>query len=223
MTFIKERPFNSLQEDPSWDTDTWLSIAQDGTAPKSPSNALRFTFPTGFTGGGSSNGHTGTASIGNYRVLYISYWAKYSANWYGHESGINKQCYVWKGGAYTPFVMEAEGTGTGPLTPRIGLQRMIVGDGWYPPNIDPSARFTRGSWFHVEIVITGNSAGTADGSMDLYLNGAHITSASRLQWSADATTWGVFEIYPVWGGVGTITVPSTMTFDWDHVYLSGKN
>jgi hypothetical protein len=26
----------------------------------------------------------------------------------------------------------------------------------------------------------------------------------------------------VWGGVGDV-VPSTMTVDWDHVYMSGKN
>ena len=46
MTFIDERPFNSLAEHaapyfPAWDTDSWLTIEQDATAPKSPSSVLR--------------------------------------------------------------------------------------------------------------------------------------------------------------------------------------
>jgi uncharacterized protein YjdB len=226
MTLIDERPFNSLNEhaapnNPAWDTDNTLSIVQDPTAPKSPSGVLRNTFPTGFTGGGSAGGHAGVLLAGNYRVLYISYWAKYSANWYGHETGINKHVYAWAGD-YPPFVMEADGSGTGPLRPRPALQRMISGDGMYTNNLVPSAVIPRGAWFHIEIVLNGNTSGTANGSMDWWLDGVHVGSVGGLQYTSGTTAWNVFEMYPVWGGVGTITVPSTQTLDWDHVYLSGK-
>jgi hypothetical protein len=226
MTLIDQRPFNSLQENasphsPAWDTDNSLSIVQDPTAPKSPSSVLRATFPTGFTGGGASSGHAGVPFGGGYRVLYISYWAKYSANWYGHETGINKHVYAWADG-YPPFVMEAEGVGTGALRPRPALQRMIKGDGMYTNNLVPAAVIPRGVWFHIEIVLNGNTSGTANGSMDWWLDGVHVGSVSGLQYTSGTTAWNVFEIYPVWGGVGTRTVPATMTFDWDHVYLSGK-
>jgi uncharacterized protein YjdB len=222
MTRVAERSFNAVQESP-WDTDSQITVVQDATAPKSPSSALRFTFPTGFGGGGNSNGHTGLAFGGNYRILYISYWAKYSANWYGHETGINKQAYAWVTAGYTPFVMEAEGTGSGSLRPRPILQRMIRGDGNYSPNLVPGAVFPRGAWFRVEIVLTGNTSGSANGAMDLWLDGVKVGSWGGLQWTSGTTAWNVFELYPVWGGVGSISVPSTMTWDIDHTYLSGKN
>jgi uncharacterized protein YjdB len=221
MTMIADRPFNSLQENP-WDTDNTLSIVQDPTAPKSPSSVIRVTFPTGFAGG-SSNGHTGMQWSGGQRILYASYWMKYSSNWWGHNTGINKQAYAWvnEGGGYTPFVMEAEGSGSGPLKPRPILQRMIVGDGNYEPNLVPNATITRGQWFHIEVVLTGNTSGSANGAMDIYLDGVHVTSVGGLQWTNGTTAWNIFELYPVWGGIGDV-VPATMTADWDHVYLSGK-
>jgi len=148
---------------------------------------------------------------------------KYSSNWTGHNTGINKQAYAWvtEGGGYTPFVMEAEGSGTGPLKPRPILQRMIKGDGNYEPNLVPNATITRDQWFQIEIVLTGNTSGTANGSMDIYLDGVHVTSASGLQWTNGTTSWNIFELYPVWGGIGD-TVPATMWAQWDHVYLSEK-
>jgi uncharacterized protein YjdB len=220
MTVINERAFNALQESP-WDTDNTLSIVQDASAPKSPSSVIRVTFPGGFSGG-SSNGHTGMTWGSGQRVLYASYWMKYSSNWWGHNTGINKQTYAWVTAGYTPFVMETEGYGSGPLKPRPILQRMIVGDGNYEPNLVPNATIPRGTWFHIEIVLTGNTSGTANGAMDIYLDGVHVTSVGGLQWTTGTTGWNVFEIYPVWGGIGD-TVPSTMTADWDHIYLSEKN
>jgi hypothetical protein len=95
-------------------------------------------------------------------------------------------------------------------------------DGVYKPNLVPTARFTRGQWYHVEIVLNGNSSGSADGSVDWWLDGVHVGSKSQLQFTSGATTWGIFELMPVWGGI-TDVVPATMTLDWDHVYVSGKN
>jgi len=222
MTLINERAFNTQQESP-WDTDNSLSIVQDPTAPKSPSSVLRATFSAGFAGG-SASGHTGMTWSGGQRILYARYWMKYSTNWWGHNTGINKQAYAWvtDGGGYTPFVMEAEGVGSGTLKPRPILQRMIRGDGNYEPNLVPGATIQRGQWFQIEIILTGNTAGTADGAMDIYLDGVHVTSVGGLQWTNGTTAWNVFELYPVWGGIGD-TVPATMWLDWDHVYLSKKN
>jgi len=220
MTLINERAFNTLQESP-WDTDNTLSIVQDATAPKSPSSVLRATFPAGFAGG-SASGHTGMTWSGGQRILYARYWMKYSTNWWGHNTGINKQSYAWVTAGYTPFVMETEGTGSGPLKPRPILQRMIRGDGNYEPNLVPNATIQRGVWFQIEIILTGNTSGTANGAMDIYLDGVHVTSVSGLQWTTGATAWNVFELYPVWGGIGD-TVPATMWCQWDHVYLSKKD
>ena len=223
MTLIDERPFNSLNEhaapySPAWDTDTNLTIVQDATAPKSPSNVLRWTYPAGFAGG-SAPGHTGTAHSGQ-RVMYISYWGKLSTNFWGHLTAVNKQLYEWANGSNV-FYFEARGVGSGTLRPSICLQGTLT-DGNYSPNLVPTAEIIRGQWYHVEIVLTGNSSGTADGSVDWWLDGVHVGSRTSLQFTSSATSWGIFEFTPVWGGV-TDNVPATMTFDVDHVYLSGKN
>jgi hypothetical protein len=218
MALLKQRAFNSLQEDASWDTDNSLSIVQDANAPKSPSNVIRGTYRSGESGG-SSPGHAGTIHSGS-RVLYISYWGKLSANFFGHLTGVNKQLYEWANGV-SPFYFELGGVGTGTLTPQVVLQGTPT-DGIYRPNLVPSSHVTRGQWFHVEIVLTGNTSGSKNGSVDWWLDGVHVGSLSSLQFTSSTTSWNTFEFRPVWGGVGDI-VPSTMTLDWDDLYLSGKN
>jgi uncharacterized protein YjdB len=219
MTRITERPFNSLNENAAWDTDNSLSIVQDATAPKSPSSVLRATFSSGF-GGGSSPGHAGVPHT-SYRVLYISFWSKYSANWQGHLTSVNKQLYQWANNVAV-FYFEARGTGSGSLTPSLVIQGSPGSDGVHGPNLVSGATFTRGQWDHVEIVLTGNTSGTANGSADWYLNGVHVGRITGKQFTSGTTGWNQFEFRPVWGGVGG-TVSSTMTLDWDHLYLSGKN
>ena len=112
--------------------------------------------------------------------------------------------------------------GSGPLKPRPVIQASVIGAGLYNSNLVPSAVYTRGQWDYTEIVLVGNTAGTANGSMDWYLNGVHVASYSGIQWTTGQTAWNIFELWPVWGGVTDI-VPSTQWIEWDHVYLSGKN
>lgn len=224
MTLVTQRPFSSLQEDPKWDTDSNLTIAQDATGPASPPGALRVTFPAGFVAG-NSPGHAGTQFSTSYRTLYIRYWTKYSSNWQGQQT-FSKQLYVWvdENGGYPPIFFGAEGEGTtSPLTPEPVLQRMIVGDGFKSPNLVPNAVFTRGQWDMVELVLVGNTAGHTDGSVDWYLNGVHIGSVHNLQFANGDAKWFIFEYYPVWGGQGGPNVQQSMWIQWDHVYISGKN
>jgi hypothetical protein len=86
----------------------------------------------------------------------------------------------------------------------------------------PGAAFTRGQWDYVEIALTGNSAGTADGSVDWYLNGVHVGNQGGIQWSPGATAWNIATIYPVWGGINDMVL-AAQYLDFDHYYLSGKN
>lgn len=217
MTVLVNRPFNSLTESQGWLTNK-LTIAQDASAPESPSGVLRATYPAGFSGGSSPG--TAEFSHAGHRVIYISYWAKLSANFWGHLTGVNKQLYEW-GNGNGIFYFEAAGVGSGSLTPRVVLQGTPA-DAVLSPNLVPTARIPRGVWYHVEIVLNGNSSGSADGSVDWWLDGVHIASYSGRQFTSGATSWGIFQFQPVWGGV-TDVVPATMTLDLDHLHLSGKN
>ena len=234
MTFIDQRPFNTLAENaaphvPYWDTDDPpLTIVQDSTAPISPPNVIRVTYPTGFVAG-SAPGHAGVVFTG-YKTFYMRFAAKLSLNFYGQQSSFSKFFYVWQNGSSLEgFFFAAHGTGMEPLDPYAMLQGIAgfptVGGtltGNLAPNLVPTARIIRGQWQIYEFVFVGNSAGTADGSVDWYLDGVHVGSVGGIQWTAGAATFNQMDFRPVWGGAGG-TVPATMTMDWDHVYMSGKN
>jgi hypothetical protein len=224
MTSIKERAFNALNEDPSWEDlgGPGATLVSDPTAPQSPSSVVHFNYPAGFPGGGSPENTE--VLVGTFRVFYFCYWVKHSPNWQGHVTGISKHGYVWMGNSPL-FVYEAEGAGSTPLHARMALQGVVAqpnGDGWYGQNLVPSATFTRGQWDYVEILLTGNTSGTANGAMDVYLNGVHVSHWTGIEYSSATTAWNLFRIYPVWGGIGDV-VNADQYIAIDHVYMSGKN
>jgi uncharacterized protein YjdB len=228
MTLIDERPFNSLAEhaapySPAWDTDTNLTIVQDATAPISPSNVIRVTFPAGFHSG-TAPGHAGVAFTG-YKTLYVRFAVKLSLNWQGEDSGFCKYFYAWINGS-GDFFFASNGVGNAPLEPYSMLQSLVTfpsGNGNWGPNLVPSARIIRGQWQTYEFVLVANSAGTADGSVDTFLDGVHITHVGGIQWTSGGGTWDTFEFRPIWGGTGSTLVQATQTMDMDNVYISGKN
>jgi uncharacterized protein YjdB len=229
MTVIDQRPFNSLAEhaapySPAWDTDNTLSIVQDATAPISPNNVIRVTFPAGYHSG-TAPGHAGVPFTTPVKTLYVRFAAKLSLNWQGEDSGFSKYFYAWING-HGDFFFASDGAGSAPLQPYSMLQAVTVfpnGNGNWGPNLASSARIIRGQWQTYEFILVGNTAGTADGSVDAYLDGVHITHVGGIQWSDTDGKWDTFEFRPVWGGTGSTLVQQTQTMDWDDVYLSGKN
>ena len=68
-------------------------------------------------------------------------------------------------------------------------------------------------------MIVGNAANTANGTMDIYLEGVHVT-ASQVPVVKRSRTVEHLPFLPIWGGIGdrvTIHRPST-----GHVYLAGS-
>jgi hypothetical protein len=230
---ISDRPMNALAEDAKWDTfnSGSMAIVSDLTAPQSPSNVCREVFPAGFAGDGNSNGSMGISWSPAVRRLYICYYFKYSANWQGHDSGINKHAYSWLNSADPTFIMEAEGSGSNPLIPRPIIQTSFGGSnngaGNYEPNIAPAVRFIRGQWHLVEYLLVGNTAGNHDGGFDLWVDGVHTTDHTALfpvgfQLETGAALWNIQEIQPVWGGTSSVPVAADQYIQWDHFYMSGK-
>jgi hypothetical protein len=155
----------------------------------------------------------------------MSAWVKFN-NWQGGIGDVNKLGSP-QGPAGNRIVLEASGIGTGPLRPRINLQGIIRGgntgggtSGSYDSNL-LTRQFTRGQWDLLEMVAVANTTGNADGSVDLYLNGEHVAQATGIQIESSAFTFAWFVIEPLWSNPNDV-VTSTMSFEVDHVYLSGK-
>src|SRR5712691_5406889 len=172
MTLISKRPFSTFNE-VGW-ADNGFTIVQDSTAPISPPYVMRATYPTGFVAGTSPG--LAYVNTGTYHTIYIRFAAKLSSNWYGQSSGYCKFFYEWvTAPSDEAFYFASHGAGTAELEPYSELQG-IVGSPSYQnlaPNLVPSARIIRGQWQVYEFILTGNSAGTADGAVDWYLDGVH--------------------------------------------------
>lgn len=222
MTPISDRPFDALNE-LGWGDFNFVSgtgLTTDATAPHSPSNVLRFVFPNGFNGG-SSTGVSGIVDF-SYKTLYVAYYFKYSANWQGHSTGFNKHGYCWiNNDSVEVFFTMAYGGGNGDMELRVDVQGAAVGDNMYAPNL-AAAVMARDQWHLVEYILVGNSASTADGTIDWYLNGTHVGHVTGIQWSSGAANFSQVSIFPVWGGSGDVVAGADQYIEFDQHYQSGK-
>ena len=229
MTTLQDRPFNSLNE-MGWNDDgTGLSIVSDATAPKSPSNIVRIHFPAGF-GEGSGTGSGDAPRLPNVRTLYVSYWGKFSSNWQGSSSGVDKTFYLYTSTGIPSVYFTMGGSGVVPKVPTISGQDILQGgaghgDARNPdwlPNLVPTAKVALGTWHHIELVIVGNTAGAADGSIDWYLNGVHVGSNSGIQFISGTCLWNLFHYTLLYSGSSGSNPTSAQDVYFDHIYLSGK-
>jgi trimeric autotransporter adhesin len=227
LTLIADRPFNSTtatytEGEAGWfDSDNGaLAIVQDATAPRSPSNVARMTFNAGIDGGfaPSTLEHPVNAT-----TIYVAAWVQFSSNWQSHSSGVNKILHLWIGGG-NHVVITAAGldyTGSSPLTARISLQGISGGcnnsDG--SGTYESSVQFIRGQWHKIEVVAIANTAGTNNGSVKLYVDGALATQCSGINFGG--TAWSLVSWAPVWGGTGDVLAATQYEY-MDHIYLSGK-
>lgn len=229
-TFITERSFDTDPED-SWGafSNSNASIVSDGTAPKSPSNVGRATYPEGHPGGTASHSCSLVWSrdkgISVMTTVYIHYWVKYSSNWQGHDSGVNKLLFVKgqeNGNLLNSPIIMTKGFNTGPLRLEIRTQSLHFPNRNLLENVG-SVNMTRDQWHEIEIILVMNSAdGVADGEAHGWVNGTKVIEYTDVIHgdSAESSTWRAIHWNPTWGGTGDVTV-AEMWHQLDHIYVSG--
>lgn len=232
MTLISSRPFNALNEG-GW-TDTGgvnMSIVNDATAPESPSNVLQMHLPAGFGEGGGPGAGDFTISP-TYRTIYVRHSLMFSANWQGPSSGVDKTFYLHNAADLPSVYFNMEGGGFVSKHPQMAGQDIVNAGSPSPggdlanpdwgTNVSPGFALARGVWHKIELVIVGNTAGNADGSMDWWANGTKVGSVTGVQFVAGAQTWGRMHYTLLYGGpTGTLPTSAQDVF-YDHIYLSGK-
>ena len=228
MTVLTERPFSALNEN-GW-TNTGGSsyaIVADASAPKSPSSVGQIKFPAGF-GSGNAPVVLEKAWSSTNKTLYVSFWVKFSSNWDGNDSGVNKIFHFWIGGS-NRLVLNARGVGSGRLLTEVELQGIKAGGNYdagttalFTGNLGASGELVRNQWLHWEAVFVGNTSGAANGTVDWWADGVKIGHYSGLQFVAGAGLWEELEWSPTYGGFGA-PVPADQ-YQWiDHLYISGKS
>ena len=230
MTVISDRPFNALNELGWTDAGSQGSIVSDATAPASPSSVLRMHMPAGFGEGGGP--FSGNHTLPNNRTLYVRYSGKFSSNWQGSSSGVDKTFYVYTSTGVPSVYFNMSGSGVVAKVPQIAGQDivrpgkpLVSGDQLNPdwaPNLVPGVRVPLGSWHTIEFVLVGNTAGASDGSIDWWVNGVHVGSYTGIQFIAGAALWNVFHYTMLYSGNVATNPTSAQDVFFDHIYLSGK-
>ena len=219
---MTERSFDLLSE-LGWFVNGPLLIVPDLSAPKSPGFVGQVTYPVGF-GGGFEPAFTAIDGMNGrgYTQFYVSFWVKFSSNWQGHSSEVNKIGFVWLHGNPCVFFVPT-GSGSGPLEPMIWLQNIPPGGRRLPANVT-NVEFTRGVWHRWEALLISNTGDQANGEAHWWIDGVKVGEYRDIQYgtSGQSKFWGdELSWRPIWGGVGG-SVTQTMFMWMDHYYASGR-
>lgn len=217
---ISDQPFTALAFD-GWRQEFGNpTIVRDNTGPASPENAVRATYGSG-TRAGSAPFAVERALPGS-TELYVSLTYKLSSNFQGEDSGTNKMGFVWIHDNPAIFFSN-EGSGSGNLIATMRLQGTADSREYLAPNLGKSGVVTRDTWHTWELQLISNSAGGANGTVRWWLDGTLIGQYTDVKMSSasQARTFQISSIYPIWGGVDG-TVSSSMSIDFDNIYLSGR-
>ena len=217
---ITERDFGSKVENNWLDRgDAAFSIQTDNSAPRTDKSVGQALFPAGF-GAGSGPINTYFNVSGTYRQLYLGMWIKFSSNFEGQQAGVNKIIFLWIDANANVF-LNAQGTGSGPLTPSINLQNNVGGAVRLSPNVVPGATITRGQWHFWEVLMVANTVGQLNGSARWWLDGVEIGNHTGIGPARDnSNRWEIISWNPTWGGAGG-TVAADMSQRIDHIRVSG--
>ena len=228
---LTERPFDSITEDGWSETSVGLlSIETDSSAPHTPSNVGRAKYPLGFSGGsGPINISKSWTKVAE---LYVYFAWKVSANWQGHDSGVNKICFVVAddyGGGGDPAYFAAFGANADSLRFQVRLQgpgdESSEAQGSNLVQTEGGAFITRDVWYEIEVQLIANSINAFDGECRVWIDGTlthQYTDVKFFDDTADASARKFEKIRwsGTWGGVGD-TVDEDMFYYTDHIYVSG--
>lgn len=237
-TAIVDQPFNELLFTDSG--VTWLNgagyptpiegsvaILSDASAPESPSNSLRWTYPIGFDSD-NAPGYRECVFGEDYSSLYTCIWLRPSETWEDHVSGVNKLFY-WTARN------TSEATGTSFLsmffnaTPAPTAFRFVTQNPGDDQVIYTTSGFTPllGEWHRIEVLqertsgITGRvriwCANETNPSAVLALDeaGVVLTDAGETN-----VAWAGIVANPYWGGNAGIATQE-FTLDFDHLVITG--
>ncbi len=220
-----ERGFDERGEDGWGEGGRGHSFVHDPSAPVDPPTVLEMRFPACGRCGGNSLGNRVVGpdmSDGDPQELYVRFVFRYSPNWTGNPSGVNKLLYLaQRGDRASPVYLAGFGRGSSPLVPQLRQQ----GQDSRPcghnrtRNIHQNAgrgEFRRGEWHTVELLLRLNSFSpgreTCDGTAKMWLDGRLVLDVRDVHWLDQRVgranwSWWRVNMDPVWGG-GQGTIPS---------------
>lgn len=191
-----------------YNTQSRASVFVDPSAPESPSNVLRMSFPQGFVGGSSPVVLDNVLPVR--AKIYVSMWERRSAGWSDNGNAGTKRFYLND----ADISAQSYSAKNSNLTEHVVLAGSHFDGGYVPV----------GQWVHFEFLFVCNTPGVADGSFDMWVNGQrwfHLTGI-RFVGSGHRRGFSWLQLSPTYGGGGN-PVPKNQFIDIDQFYVSGAD
>jgi polysaccharide lyase-like protein len=217
FTTFTDRAFNATTEN-GWTTPgSRASILWDGSAPASPSKVMKITYPAGLAGGDTPVAFE--HAFRNGTEFYGAIWVKFSSNFIGNGSGVNKILYVWANDGKPAVYLSAQAYGWGNFQPQVRTQDATYTD--LTPNMGGQTGyvFRRNTWVKWEFYLKMNTPGQSNGVVKCWMNGVQVSQYTnqRFSNSSHQTYWNKMQVAPYWGGMGgRIGSPQYMYLDHLH-------
>ena len=204
-------------------TGHWCTVTDDtdATAPVSPSDVAKWTYPAGASSGPFPSR---VWNFADQFELYICCWIKVSSPWDWHTSAVNKLFYVGTNSDplhNNELVCVLYGTSVGTAQIRFIVQDPGgMSQGWKTPNVfNPG--FSLGVWHKLEVRLKGNTGGLFNGEIEWWIDNVHSGNHADSQFKTSGTgkfTNMLWQHY--WGGGADNKSQTDAIWD-DHLYISG--
>lgn len=241
-TLVTEHPFSnaSVTNSSSGGGATgWGYAPRSGTfarrennPPMSSPYSGEGTYGAGFTGGNDLFTIYHGSDKGN--LVFLGFVHRYSDNWVGHSSGVNKNVFCWANDQATTY-LSAQGSGSGTLNAQLRLQAQAQGSASAPNNAlnlegntGNSPAIQRGVWHRWELFLQMNTSGQANGIARLWLSSWNGSAWSEPKLVLDyddvifdpsGGTFDQVEWVGTWGGIGG-TLSESQYQQMDHIRIT---
>jgi len=242
MSVVGVQPMDSFAP-AGWTIDyTWgIAIVSDATAPLSPPNVARATYPAGeLAGSGPFRMQCNFPTA--YKTVYIHWAYKFGdPYWESGGGGVNKMLYLvdstispagplylcastFSGSGSTSGGLYLEAHSQGGVEGAVSFRTQGATDGSANEVAAAWPSLTRGSFHKLEFKLVMNDPGVANGEVHGWVNGTKVFQFTGRTFGDSGATCKIEEVH--WGGVfgGTNYTPTVTQYAFcDHIYISGKN
>jgi len=191
----------------------YASIINDSSSPDT-SSSLRLTYPAGFFNGNYA-AKCWNMIPGAPTELWVTYYFKYSSNYYFHPID-NKQTYYFTGGASSVNNWYISVNGSHKINV---ITQTFATDRHYP-NTGYDPYINANQWYKINSHFVMNTPGVLNGILQVWINGQLVINKNNVGYISQSEGIREAQIAPVFGGTSNISKPAEDHQYYDFVIVS---
>lgn len=207
-------------------TESSCVFETDETAPLSPTDVMKCIYKVGLKSGNTPFAHS--HPIPTVSQIYVRYAVKFSSNYLGDTSFVNKHMFIWTNessvGDAPSIILNHRCSGAGTMRPEVRTQTVDNHFQDLACNTVNSPTMLRNQWHIVEHLLQIVTKGGDDNIWKCWLNSNLVADRADGHFCASDTNGFGLEVQyaPYWGGNTGATVQEEQYHWSDDIYVSTK-